>query len=302
MRLKFIYLLLLQCTVLLPCSANQNQKGTCLLADNSSIKEIGAEVDTTKSEAIAIVKDFYKTYVNSFLSNRASEDSVKRRYLTPRMVEKVERIGASTDANPIIRAQDFSEDAINTLKVKALSGHWYMVSYSWGEDTTNIPLKVIKLNGRYMIDYITPEWNNTLYGDSLLCDNPIFPIIDTSTPLAFLKTFYDTYTMKYCSMPEALMPQLSALRTAHFTSRALEQFNSEEKEFRESDGTKNYDLLIDGYDFDCLWRPSIKVTQLSESTFQVSYTDKEVLHVFNIKVTNLDQKYRIDEIIRIDSQ
>lgn len=184
MRMKFVYLLLLHCTVLLPCSANQNQKGTCLLADNSSIEEIGAEVDTTKSEmeAITAIKDFYKAYTTNFLSDLAFEDSIKKKFLTRRLIERVERLIASTGADPILRAQDFSEDAINTLKVKALSGCWYMVSYSWGEDTTNIPLKVIKLNGRFMIDYITPEWNNSLYGDSLLCDNPIFPIIDTSTP------------------------------------------------------------------------------------------------------------------------
>lgn len=55
------------------------------------------------------------------------------------------------------------------------------------ERTQNIPLRVAKINKRYMIDYITPEWNGDLYGDSLLCDNPVMPSINASEPLSLLK-------------------------------------------------------------------------------------------------------------------
>ncbi|MDR3365398.1 MAG: YbjP/YqhG family protein [Prevotellaceae bacterium] len=146
-----------------------------------------------EQEAIHAIKDFYTSYASNIISEIASNDLLVQRFLTKRLIEKVDRMRAATGADPIIRAQDFREDVIETLQVKHLAGNWYMVSYDWVEDkkvdNVSIPLRIVKTDGGYRIDYITPEWNASLYGDSLLCDHLEPQEIDTSTPLIFFKNF-----------------------------------------------------------------------------------------------------------------
>ncbi len=186
-------------------------------------KAVAEQIVTTSDsvaiqEAIAEIRSFYVAYTANLLSDNSSPDSLMEKYLTRRLIEKVERMRTAIGADPIIRAQDFTEDARKTLDIKYLDGNWFMVGYSYSlfgsKDTVymNIPLRVIQTDGRYLIDYITPEWNGSLYGDSLLYDHPMPQPIDASAPLSLLKTFYAAYTMTYCSMPEELISQLAALR------------------------------------------------------------------------------------------
>lgn len=99
--------------------------------------------------------------------------------------------------------------------------------------------------------------------------------------------------MKYCSIPEGLADQLASLRTEFLTPNALKQFDEvEKKEFQEDNG-HGYDLLILGFDFDNLSRPSIKMTPINEDTYQVSFAENKTL---KIKVVKQGKEYRIDSI------
>jgi hypothetical protein len=150
-----------------------------------------------------------------------------------------------------------------------------------------------------VIDYITPPWNGSLYGDSLLFDNPKQQPVDasiTSTPLAFLKTFYAAYTIPYCSMSEDFTTRLAALRTEYLTTNAVIQFNAAIANAKYYDGLEGYDALIDDYDFDRLWRPSMTFSQLDDGSFQVSYKQGKAPFTITLKVIKQGKTYRISNI------
>lgn len=299
MKLKFVNLALVLCVILFFSCGNQKKNVSAESADNQGdtvwINMVPSDTIVEK-DAINLIKEFYKVCLAEHPSKSLESVNIK---LTKGLIEKLNRVGTATDCDPIIRAQDVSDDTLETLTVKHLNDNWYMVSYTWGkggefESTQNIPLRVTKIDGQYMIDYITPIWNDSLYGDSLLCDNPVIPAINTSEPLSFLKTFYDAYTLKYCSMPEGLASQLASLRTEYLTPNALKQFEAEEKEYLK-DGEQGYDLLILDFDFDNLWRPLLKITSINEDTYQVNLSKNKILR---IKVVKQGQEYRIDSITK----
>lgn len=300
MKLTFVNLALVLCAIFFFSCDNQKRNVFAESTDNQEDTVWISMVPTdtiVEKDAINLIKEFYKVCLAEHPSKSLKSVNIK---LTKGLIEKLDRVRKATDCDPIIRAQDVSDDVLETLTVKHLNDNWYMVSYTWGKDgefesTQNIPLRVTKIDGQYMIDYITPIWNGSLYGDSLLCDNPVIPAINTSEPLSFLKTFYDAYTLKYCSMPEGLASQLASIRTEYLTPNALKQFDAVEKEeFLENNG-HGYDLLILDFDFDNLSRPSIKITPINEDTYQVSFAKNKTL---KIKVVKQGQEYRIDSITK----
>lgn len=302
MKPKILYLVFLHYIIFFPSYAHQNSFN--ISPNYDSIKEKKIEIKSASSdtivekEAIRTIMQFYKGYTNSFLSgNSSTKDHLKKRFLTKSLIDKVDRIAAATDADPIIRAQDFSQEAIETLKVRPLGQSWYMVSYILGRkyNSTNIPVRINKIKGKYMIDYIMPDWNGSLYGDHLLCDNTITNDIDTSEPLSFLKSFYDAYTMKYCTMSETMSAQLHALRKKYLTLDVLKQFDAAREE-QKVDGRSGYDLLIDGFDFDCLWRSSIKISKLDKGNYQVDYTKGKRCCSIILKISKRGERYQISDI------
>lgn len=255
---------------------------------------------TEELEAVKMIKDFYVSYTTNLLNDRdAVNDALVRRCLTEALIAKVKRMTSATDADPIIRAQDFSQEAVRSLRVKHLDGNWYMVSYALpcgDEEFTYIPLRVIKLDGRYKIDYITPEWNNVMYGDSLLFKHHIHQSVDASTPLSFLKTFYEAYTMEYCSMPADLARRLKTLRAKYCTSSALAQFQAASIK-NKIDCCPGYDLLIDYFDFDRLWIRSMTYTHLGKDIYQMHYTKwPNSVTTVTLRVIKQGGKYWIDKI------
>ncbi|MDR1882463.1 MAG: DUF3828 domain-containing protein [Prevotella sp.] len=305
MKLKIIYLLFLYCFTLYPFTAYGYQKTVNISTDGPGEEQKNNVADTVKpdtvikQEAIRMIRDFYKIYTMNILSGISSSDLPVKKYLTQRLIEKTDRIRTATDSDPVIRAQDFRKDVIETLSVGYLDKNWYMIGYTWDGKHTDIPLRVTRTNGQYMIDYITPVWNGSLYGDSLFFDNPEPQTIDASTPLCLLKTFYAAYTLEYCSMPENLTLRLAALRAAYLTPNASAQFEYSVNKYK-LDGRLNYDLLIDYFDFDRLWLPSMKFSQSSEDTCLTSYTRGNIPCTVKLKVIRQGEEYRIDSITKHD--
>jgi hypothetical protein len=303
-------LLFFYCVTLCPSIVLCSPKTIDIPTEQTEVLENFTEKNAVVSDtfavekAIAEIRNFYAAYTAVLLSDNSSPDSLMKKYLTKRLIEKTGRMRTATGADPVIRAQDFTESARNTLDINYLNENWFMVgySYSWhgGKDTlhTNIPLRVTQADGRYLIDYITPIWNGSLYGDSLLFDHPVPQTIDASAPLPFLKTFYAAYTMEYCNMPEYLMPRLVALQKKYLTPNALVQFEAAANEYS-LDGSIGYDLLIDYFDFDRLWLPSVKFTLLdNEDTCQMCYMRGETLCTIKLQVTRQGKQYQIDSVIK----
>lgn len=243
------------------------------------------------------IRAFYAAYLTDFLQDGSRREALCREFLTPELVARMERVGKATGADPVIRAQDTTLDAVRTLTVTVLPGDWYMVSYQTREGgmSVDIPLKARKVDGACMIVYITPAWHGTRYGDELLaCPDPAASI-DTGSALSFLRSFYDAYLAAYCAMPRDLDDRLAALRQEWLTPHARERFDAAEAENR-LDGTPGYDALVAGFDFDCLWLPELRITPLRDNSYRVTYRAGETIHRIGITVTREKDNYYIDDI------
>lgn len=259
------------------------------------------EKQSGSQDAVKVVKDFYVSYATNVMKTDDTDNRLLMcKYLTPELIAKVARMRAAIQADPILRAQDFSAELLRTLQVKPLEGNWYMVSYGnvpGTEQLTKIPLRVTKINGRYLIDYITPDWNGSQYGDHLLCDKAVPQKVDASTPLSFMKTFYAAYVMEFCTMPADLSSRLKSLREKYCTPEALKQFQMADDESKMDGNPEGFDLIIDGFDFDCLWIPTMAFTQLDKDSYQVRYTKgSDFFATVILKVTQGGNGYQINEI------
>lgn len=249
-------------------------------------------------DAKKIIKNFYVSYAANVSNGFDVEnDALLAQNLTQSLIERVQRMKASTQSDPIIRAQDFNLNDLSSFDVKHLAGEWYLVSYTQNTvqgKCIEIPVKTTNVNGKFLIDYITPEWNNSLYGDKLLSKKKYLPIVDTtSSSLAFLKTFYAAYTMEYCNMPVDLLGRLGDLCKKYCTQNALEAIRKA-KNYTEN---PNYDLLIDYSDFDILWIPTLTFTHLEEELYKVSYIKwQNVTTNIYITIIKKENMYFIDHI------
>lgn len=319
-RVKIFFLLIITLSVI-SYGGEKNKKNITdssqkevALNESSSENNIKLQeketIDTpiANSKAVAMLKKFYSGYLSPS-SRREQILKLHTEYMTEAMQNKIWRMGANTDINAVIRAQDVPEDSCETLKIKELGNDWYMVKYTFGkggeyEQQYNIPVKVVKENDRCLIAYITPQYEGQMYGDSLWCHASTFPTVDHSEPFAFVKSFYELYTAKYGCLIPNLQQELAALRTENLTSKAQELFNKAEESNR-LDGYKEYDLLIRGFDFEYLWRSSLKVRPLDKvNTYRVGYKTPQYAEMreVTVEVIKKDGKYYINDIQNEDSK
>ena len=159
MKLRIVHLLLLQSVMLLLSCSNQSRKNIDASTEPADVQVSVSDSSRIEQEAIGMIEDFYEAYAASFMSTGkealALGDSIKQKFLTKELIE-------ATDADPIIRAQDLGENDMKTLSVKHLNDNWYEVNYtsakgSQYERAVSIPVRVVNVDGQYLIDDITPE-------------------------------------------------------------------------------------------------------------------------------------------------
>lgn len=247
------------------------------------------------------IKEFYTTYLTNVLQDDFKNTDLCKAYLTEGLIEKVDRLINATGIDPILRAQDTNRDAIETLSVEELTNDWYLVKYFWKKGDANsiieIPLKAQDVNGVCKITYITPIWNKLQYGDELLtCKDGKIGKIDQTSPLSFLKSFYNAYVSEYCDMPEGLNAKLSSLRSRYLSNKALEQFKNAESE-NLKDGLAGYDRLIDNFDFDCLWCKTIQFTHLNGDDYQMTYQVAKKTYKVGITLKKKGNSFLIDGLL-----
>ncbi|MDR0937750.1 MAG: WG repeat-containing protein [Mediterranea sp.] len=257
---------------------------------------------TENKEAISAIEEFYSFYVTCVSSCLSwSIKGVKSRHLTPELIKRIDRIAESTGIDPILRAQDVSEDILSSLNVRQVDKDWYMVSYIQDVESgrrCEIPLRVKRYGGQCVIDYITPIWNDARYGDDLLWywkrQRDEGPALQ-STPQDFLKSFYDLYTAEYCGMAEHLANELASWREDYLTVDARRQYREAEKTEKRK-GRIGYDLLIDDFDFDATWRPSITIEHADGDTYIVRYSGNGGSKSRRIEVAKSGSSFRINAI------
>jgi len=285
MKSKIIYLLSVVLYFSCNCQGQTSQK-------TISVKTKQAE----EKDASQTIKNFYVSYASN-VSNGfdAKNDLLMTENMTQELIAKVYRMREATQSDPIIRAQDFNSKDLNYFNVKHLGSGWYMVSYTRNPDRSKrieIPVKAIDVNGKFIITYITPEWNNSQFGDSLMCTLKAVPqTIDSSNPMSLLKTFYDAYTIQYCAMPIDLSSRLNTLCKEYCTLNALDEIQKAREK------STAYDLMINYFDFDILWRPTLTFTHLKGDEYKVSYTKwQDVTTNIYISIIKKDGIYFIDNI------
>jgi hypothetical protein len=213
--------------------------------------------------------------MNNVLHDDSKNIALCETYLTEEQIEKVNRLKYATGADPVIRAQDATKDAIETLLVENLTDRWYMVTYFWRHEDSStaieIPLRAQNIDGVCKITNIIPIWNGSRYGDELLsCGSNMTTAIGQTSEHTFIKSFYNVYLTQYCKMPKDLDSKLSFLRQQNLSRKALEEFKSAELEHIK-DGLVGYDLLIDNFDFDPLWNHSVDLKHIGGNDFQFTY-------------------------------
>lgn len=247
------------------------------------------------------IKTFYTKYMTNILNDHSKNKDLCKTYLTEGLIAKVQRMATASGGDPIIRSQDVNADAIKTLAVRKIAGDWYMVSYLWNEKDnttlTEIPLKAQNMDGKCKIVYITPVENGIQYGDELLSCGEDMKVskIDETSGKSFIESFYKVYLASYCAMSNDIDARLASLRLSNLSPAALQQFKKAESENQE-DGLYGYDLLINNFDFDCMWCKSLQVTQLKDGEFQVTYQGGNKTYKILVAIKHQDNRYLIDRI------
>lgn len=131
-------------------------------------------VNSFHVEAVQMLNSFYSRYITNLLENKDEANlALKQRYFLPGVMEQVEEMIAQSDADGVLRAQDVSEQMQKSLQIFPLGNQWFMVTYSWDEQSgkkVEIPVKVSNETGKYLIKYIVPDTKGEEYGDQLLSD------------------------------------------------------------------------------------------------------------------------------------
>jgi hypothetical protein len=148
---KLNYLLLMLMVVIQSCG--QNSKSTI-----STI----VEVDEKEEKAIQTLKAFYTMYIsacdNSTESSEENLTSLRNKYLTKTLLNKLNNPDLELDADPILDAQDCDKNCIETLEIKSEAGqkNIYNVCYVWPSDNKKICIKLLLINenGNFLIEDI----------------------------------------------------------------------------------------------------------------------------------------------------
>ncbi len=224
-----------------------------------------------RAEQIRLFYDRYMVYFEEWNNNKLFD--LQSKFLTPEMLEKKGRLANATDSDPILRAQDVSEYGRQSLTCRHLEGDWYEVAYRWdAQDTTaiHIPVRVEEdEKGQVRINYITPEWGGSRYGNHLF-DIPTPKVADRKDARTFVETFFKAYTYPYVKMSHTLQQDLEQLRKRYCTSSFLTgKYAAIKQEYMKD--YEDIDPLVDCADFDAFWYPSIKIDSIDSHTFRFGY-------------------------------
>lgn len=113
-----------------------------------------------------MLKEFYTAYITEVSGNASFKlmaerlDSLKKKYCTEILLEKIPSLVEQSNADPIIKAQDSNIAYLKTLTIetnfKNKNQYQYIVSYFDSSnpsiEKTIIHLSVIKEKGNYKID------------------------------------------------------------------------------------------------------------------------------------------------------
>jgi hypothetical protein len=267
---------------------------------NNLITKALKNIYATKAEQI---KFFYDSYMECIeMGERDKESDLLDKFLTPEMLDKRGRLVDATGSDPLLRAQDVLKHNRQSLTCRHLEGNWFEVAYrtfDWdAKDTVTIRIPVRAeedKKGMVRINYITPYWGGSRYGDYLF-DIPSQKVRDRLDARTFVETFFKAYTYSYAIMSTSLEEDLEQLRKRYCTSSMQEKYATLKQQFLEDECYK--DPLIDCADFDAFWYPTISVASIDSITFLISYDlgVKGWRNDIKVTVTREKERFRLSDI------
>ena len=245
------------------------------------------------------LKSFYEAYMTNVMEG-ADNAGLCRLYMQEGLVKKLQRVTTATGADAVLRSQDVNVDALRTLSVIDIGNDWYMVEYRWDEDRPEteirIPVKSMAEEDRCVIAYIVPVWNGEQYGDGLIFkENNCIDVVDNTSGMAFVETFYRKYLSVYYSMPGNLETELSGLRSEYMTENALAQYR-ETAAVNAWDGYPGYDMLVCNYDFDYSWDSSVRITRENDNTYKFTYSIGVANKSIVLSVEKVNGRFKINSL------
>ncbi len=277
-----------------------NIEGTPWQKTLKNTRHIVLGATSAKSELL----DFYRAY----MTDGSNKDSLYNKYLTDNVRAKMSRVAQVTNNDFLLRTHKYSEYGKKSLTCKCLNGYWYEIAYQLAPNTDSIkiPIRIIDESADVRICYVLPEWGGEVYNDSLLWHE--YTKIDSHNPEKFLQTFYQQYSNIYNnvyisadenakrSSNASINNALLLLRQSHCTKEFIFHYDS----LKQSHYNKtkiNYDAIIDNYDFDVFWLPSLKITNIAPLQYEVSYNiSPSINKSFIVILKRLDNCYKIDRI------
>lgn len=257
-----------------------------------------ASAQVSEGDDVARIEQDITKFYQQYLSDRTSLqglDSLAKSFLTDGMYDRLHRAGSFVDCDILIRAQDGSEMASQTVSCRHLDGEWYEASWKflWSDSMTYVPLRVIrdKSSNKVKICYVVPEWGGREFGDDLL-KFPSVRVKDDVDALTFVKTFYERYVGLYVTMPSSLSEDLEKMRREYCTQEVLRMFGQAREEMA-VDAVFEYDLLIGNTDFDVFKSRSLRFQQQDAHTIMVCYDHVQVV----VSVQKQKGKYRLTKVV-----
>ncbi|MCE2733407.1 MAG: YbjP/YqhG family protein [Flammeovirgaceae bacterium] len=134
---------------------NVSDVGTVAI-DDSGGRSLGGitKQDDESTKALLFLRKFYEEYLAAF--NAGSTDSVKKKYCTVELLEKLNHSELSYD--PFLNAQDFDDNFLKTINIRKLvdSKESFIVSYidSYTKRDVQITLRLLEIQNEYKIDSV----------------------------------------------------------------------------------------------------------------------------------------------------
>lgn len=255
--------------------------------------------EARKEEGSAFLLAFYRAYATEFLHGTDQRaDSLLRRHCTEAFYEKLQRMIEDTDGNPLLRAQDYTDHALQTLQTRPLGDEWYEASWQWQPGSARgerIPLRLEHKGGEWHVAYVTPYAYGAACSDTLFFqpgESP-YSVQPGAAPTDFLRSFVQSYAAIYATLQPHTAKRTATLRKAWLTDEAQADFR-QAAQAQADEGWPDYDLLIAGFDCDRPDIGQIRIDSVSNLLFTVQFPRRsEHLHV---QLTPVSGSYRISSL------
>lgn len=287
--------------VLLMVACTQGKKSVETAIDGNVAEVVVVEENTdtvAPDEGSACEKWIVDAY-RKWMTRDYRDTILPKQLFTPELRAKLGRLNSVIDADALLRAQDYSDYGVTSVKCRPLGGDWYEVSYAWseGSEPVTIPVKVVADGDSYRLAYVTPEWGDYSKVDELLgrkgCDE-----VNQESADEFVRTFYCNYTYLYAMMVPDLEQKLQAMCGKYCSGRLNSKIAEIKEELKNDMGGDGYDPLVQSCDFDIFWLDSLDVTNVAPGEYHISFKySGDYTREWTVRVAEEDGKWVMDDIV-----